>query len=200
MNFDEKGKWRIASGVMGILLLVMGCAGKQRRHPLVTLAGESRPVCKIAVLPFQNQTKFSAAGLILYRIVMAEMANRGDFQIVEEGIVRRILLQGKVYPGQAIGIEIRKMIVEATGVEAFLSGEVEEAIEEKDRVHLAFRMRVQEAKTGRLLWTTYYARSGNEYRTVMHFGKIDTLTGLARQMVEDVLLTWQGKGLGGCGG
>ena len=176
-----------------------GCAGKKRERPQVTLTRKVPPrVCSLAVLPFQNQTKYPAAGLMLYRVFMAELANEAGFHAVEEGMIRRVLLRGKVFPGETISPEIRAMVVKVTGADALLSGEVEEAVEEKDWVHLAFSLRVREARTGRLLWTTYYARNGEDYRTVMHFGKIDTLAGLARQMVMDVLKSWREKGLGGC--
>jgi len=199
MNFRKSGEWQgwICLGML--FLFAAGCAGKKRERPLITLT-EKAPsrVCTVAVLPFQNQTKYPAAGLMLYRVFMAELANYTDFHAVEEGEIRRILLRGKVYPGQAISPEIRGMVAKATGVDALLSGEVQEAMEEKDRVRLAFTLRVREAKTGRLLWTTYYARNGEGYRKVMHFGEIDTLTRLASQMVIDVLKDWHERGLGGC--
>ena len=200
MNFNRKEGRCGRVFLAGMLFLLMtGCAGKKRERPLITLTEKAPPrVCRIAVLPFQNQTKYPAAGLMLYRIFMAELANYTDFHAVEEGEIRRILLRGKVYPGQTISPDIREMIVKATGVDALLSGEVQEAAEERGWVHLAFSLRVREAKTGRLLWTTYYARNGEDYRKVMHFGTIDTLSGLAKRMLDDVLENWHEKGLGGC--
>jgi len=181
------------------MLLVTACAGKKREQPLVTLT-ETPParVCRVAVLPFENQTETTAAGLMLYRIFLSALANSSEFTAVEEGTIRRILLRGKVYPGQPISPEIRDMIIRATRVDALISGEVVEAVEEKDRVHLAFSLRVREGATGRTLWSTYYAKSGEDYRKVMHFGEIDTLTGLASRMVTEILKSWHAKGLGGC--
>ncbi|RTZ90502.1 MAG: hypothetical protein DSY91_06320 [Deltaproteobacteria bacterium] len=197
MNFEGKGAIIIGGCFLGLLLFFSGCAGKQK--PRVSITEESLPrVCRVAVLPFQNQTKTTAAGLMLYRILMAEMARLRNFQVVEEGAVRRILLRGKVYPGQSITPEIREMIMKTLHPDALLSGEVVDVEETSDMVRLAFNLRMRDARTGQLLWTTYYARTGEEYRKVMHFGEIDTLAGLTRQMVFDVLKMWQEKKLGGC--
>lgn len=199
MNFNRNGGRYGRICLAGMLLLVMGCAGKKRELPLVSIT-EKAPfqVCTIAVLPIGNQTKYTAAGLMFYRVLLAEMAKSADFHVIEEGMIRRVLLRGKVYPGQSLAPEIRGMIFKATHADALVSGEVVSAEEEKDRVHLAFNLRVRDARTGHLLWTTYYARSGDDYRKALHFGEIDTLTGLARQMVHDVLKSWHEKGLGGC--
>ena len=198
MNFERKSGLCVTL-FLGVLLIFQGCAGEKRKHPLVSLTAKSMPrVCRIAVLPFQNQTKYPAAGLMLYRIFLSEMAGSREFQVIEEGVIRRILLRGKVFPGRSLTPELQSMIYKATHVDALLSGEIVEAVEEKDRVHLAFELKMREAATGRLLWTTYYAREGEDYRKVMHFGEIDTLTGLARQMVMDVLKSRREKGLGGC--
>ena len=199
MNFKGKGWPYVIFGLVGVLLIFEGCAGKKRERPLVSLTVKSLPqVCSMAVLPFQNQTKYPAAGLMLYRIFLSEMARSKEFHVVEEGMIRRILLRGKVFPGKPLTPELQSMIYKATHVDALLSGEVVVAEEEKDRIYLAFELKVRETETGRLLWTTYYAREGEDYRKVMHFGEIGTLTGLARQMIIDILKSWHEKRLGGC--
>ena len=198
MSFEKTRRVHGIVWGLGMLLFVFGC--RERRRPRVSLTEKALPrVCRVAVLPFRNQTKTAAAGLMLYRIVMAEMTRSGNFTVIEEGMIRRVLLRGKIFPGRPITPEVRDMINKTAHPDALLSGEVVEAVETVEEVLLAFRMRMRDARTGRLLWTTYYARRGEDYRTVMHFGEIGSLTGLARRMILDVLGQWREKGWGGCG-
>ena len=154
MSFEKERRSYGILCSLWVLFLLWGCGGKHL--PQVSLVGKSQhPPCRIAILPFKNQSKYPMAGLMLYRTLMAQMAQSKDFQVIEEGSIRRIFLRGKVYPGQSLSPEIRSMICKITRADALLSGEVLDAEEQSKRVQLAFNLRVRNAQTGHLLWTTY---------------------------------------------
>ncbi len=65
---------------------------------------------------------------------------------------------------------------------------------------LAVSIKILDANTGETLWTTYHRRQGSQFRKVMHFGMVNTITSLAQRVSDEVLEQWFRKGLRGCEG
>ena len=59
---------------------------------------------------------------------------------------------------------------------------------------LTLLLLLKETGTGRTLWKTYYHGNGNDYRKVLHFGVVNTLTKLASLMIQDILERWEAEG------
>lgn len=53
-------------------------------------------------------------------------------------------------------------------------------------------------RNGETLWTTFHRRQGTDYKKSMHFGTIHTVTGLSRQVAEEIINLWFKKGLKQC--
>ncbi|MCK5230037.1 MAG: hypothetical protein KAR13_07215, partial [Desulfobulbaceae bacterium] len=50
-------------------------------------------ICRLAVLPFVNETDFELGGLIFYRIFMSELVSSGNYVVSQEGDIRKIYRQ-----------------------------------------------------------------------------------------------------------
>ncbi len=187
--------WRF----LGLFLLLIGLWGCGSDLPRVDVTrGVSARPCRVAILPFINQTKHPTVARLVYRVLIAQMVETQSFDVVEEGAVRHFLVMERCPLGQEPPARVVRLLGEKTGAQAVISGEILKAKEEGNDVSLAFNIWVRDAKTGRLLWSTYHSREGEEYRKALHFGRIWTLTGLAQKMVSEIVDSWKKRGLGGC--
>ncbi len=198
MKSSKSIKWVLLSP---LLVALLGCG---KRLPLTyesPLAGKVR-VCRVAVLPFTNETTYPLGGTLLYRIFLGEMVATGRFRVVNEGDVRRLMLRQRLMPGETPGKEFYRALVENLGVEALITGRVVEMEEVRKgrgvEPRVAFWLEVRDARSGKVVWSTYSRRRGGDYRKVMHFGVVNTVTALVKKMCDEVLKNWEKEGLGGC--
>ncbi len=169
---------------------------------LAPLPDEGR-VCRIAVLPFSNQTEYPLANTIFYRVFVAELLESGNYLISQEGDVRKIYRQMKVLVGQTPDIEQVRALAGRLGVRLVITGSV---VEMRDKTRYGRKLdptmgvivRILEGETGRTLWTTFVRREGKEYRKVMHFGVINTVSALAKRVSSEILEAWFKEGLQKC--
>lgn len=184
-----------------LCILIAGCGmSKPRLSKLSSLLDGGS--CQVALFPFLNESKYPQGDLVLYRMFASELVRSGKFQVAPEGETRKIFRQMGVLPNSLLDIEQTLIAADRLGAELVVSGtifEMDEDIRYKMVVpSLTFSITIYEAATGRILWTTYHKRRGDDYRRVMHFGMISTLSALARQMSEEVVNLWIEEGLGNC--
>ncbi len=178
------------------IFIICACSSSLPRVDVVR-SGLKHP-CRVIILPFVNQTDNPSIGRFLYRILFSELIESNMFQVVPEGTVRRFMTMERCLIGQPLSPELTKLLAKRTGAEAIISGEVIQVVDRGEDIQLAFNIWVRDIQTGKLLWNTYHRRSGEDYRKALHFGRIYTLTGLAKRMVDEVIKSWQKRGLGGC--
>lgn len=187
---------------LGTLLFVSGCVPSASGPQFQQLNQIPQPICQIAVLPFVNTTDYVQGGTIFYRIFIAELNRLGGFSIAHEGDVRRILRQMKVNPKETPSYEQSQVLADRLGVDAIITGEIvtmddEKGVLETDPL-LAVNLKIQEAGSNRPLITTYHRRRGGDYRKVMHFGLVNTMTSLAVKVSDEILEIWFTEGLKPC--
>ena len=161
------------------------------------------PICRIAVLPFVNHTDYDRGDLLVYRIFVAELNRRQGFTVVQEGDVRRIYRQMQLTPKESPGYEQTLVLADRLGVDALISGEIvamhdEQRMKETEPV-LAVDMKLLPAGATKPWLTSYHRRTGAEYRKVMHFGLVNTMTSLATVVSGEIVDAWLAKGLTPCG-
>jgi hypothetical protein len=64
---------------------------------------------------------------------------------------------------------------------------------------LAVDMKLLPAGATKPWLTSYHRRTGAEYRKVMHFGLVNTMTSLAAVVSGEIVDAWLAKGLTPCG-
>jgi len=183
---------------LGVVLLILltGC-GAHLPQTEISFEGKSRP-CRVAVLPFANESGDFRAGRLVYRVFLSQLALNRSFEVIEEGRIRNFLRLERCLVGKEPPPRVLRSLGDRMGVEAIIGGTVFEAKEDKQGVSLSFFLWVRDANSGKILWSTYHSRRGDDYQKIFHFGRIFTLTKLAEQMVYEVLQDWEKKGLGGC--
>ncbi|NDY41527.1 hypothetical protein G3N55_01490 [Dissulfurirhabdus thermomarina] len=191
-------------GLLGLALLsAPGCSGLPAVHELAPLPAAG--ACRVAVLPFRNETRYPVGAVLVYRVFLAELVQAGRFDVVQEGDVREVLRGHlRLLPGQDPLWEHMPILHDRLGADLVVSGRVME-MDDQGRGGgvnpvLAIRLEIRDGASGRLLWETYHRRDGQHYRKVLHFGLINSMTALARQMAREVLDEWTKRGLRGCTG
>ncbi len=155
---------------------------------------EGKKIQSVAVLPFLNNSSFDQGGTVVQRIFASELEKADDISVCMEGDIRGIYRELRIFSYQLPDIEQRRILGSRLGADVLISGSVEEMDENSSGKYinpvLALGLRAYDAESGRTVWTTYYKREGRDYRTVMHFGLINTISGLTREMSGEILQEW----------
>lgn len=195
------GKLFFLGGLLFLLGSLCGC-GVERPYQQEFSVNPYTQSCNIALLPFVNKSKFAQAEQIFYRIFMTELVGYGKWRIALEGDVRKIYRQLHLRPWEQPSPEQLRIIASRLGVERLIGGDVlamdEQLGKEFVNPSLEVQIRVYDGGTGRLLFATLHRREGSEYRTMMHFGLINSVTSLARRVTQEILVLWEKKGFGPC--
>lgn len=189
--------------VLVCALVVAACVSSSPPDVQCLLKTPPRSICRIAVLPFVNHTGYSQGDLMLYRIFVAELNRRGGFTVIQEGDVRKIFRQMQLNPMESPGYEQTLVLADRLGVDAMISGEIvtmeEEAGMRETKPVLAVDMKVLPAGATRPWLTVHHRRTGAEYRKLLHFGLVNTMTSLAVLVSDEILDIWFAQGLTPCG-
>lgn len=187
-----------------VWLLVSACSLKD--SPTVLKQGplpDGGKICRVAVLPFINQTEYREGDDIFGRVFISELVNSGNYQVAQEGDVRKFYQQMKMLPNRALSGEQLRALADMLGVQIVVAGTIVE-MQDKGRFgqrldpSIAVVSRIIEGASGRTLWVTYNRREGMQYRQIMHFGLVNSVTSLARRVSAEILEAWHKEGFLKC--
>ncbi len=195
---------RLAALVMlALTALLAGCAAGngpqlQQMSPLPEVA-----VCRVAVLPFQNDSEFLAADAVIAKVVSARLQQSTDYLLAQDGDVYKAYRQLGLLPGMVPDLEQLQIIADRVDARLLFTGIVLEMREDRGdhgsvNPVIVLEMQIRDGRSGEVLWTTFHRREGADYNKTMHFGSIYTITGLGRRMVDEIITLWLKKGLIQC--
>ncbi len=177
--------------IVGVLVLTCSCASK--RVPVNYVLNLQHKIFKVAILPFKNYTKNTTISRVIYRELLNKLVQSKYFTVIEEGEIRNFYIKNKIYPGEYPSYSAFVSLKRKTGVNVVVSGEVLKADSRRGSLNIALLLWVRDITTGKLLWTTYYNKSAEEYGKILGFGKIYSLAELAERMIDDILIVWEKK-------
>ncbi|BCA79349.1 hypothetical protein [Desulfuromonas sp. AOP6] len=162
-------------------------------------------VCRIAVLPFLNESREKEAGDLMYRIFLNELTAAGIGEVVSEGDVRQFMVLFRQLPQDfhATSSPIMAQLMEHFDVDAIVRGRIaeygtESAGQDANIPYVALQVEMVSAKDGARLLSTFHRRGGNDYRKALHFGVVRTKTGLFAKVSKEVIDNWRVKGEFSC--
>lgn len=149
------------SPLVELAVLLSACGGPtQFLHPLADLA----PIEKVAVLPFENMTTDRTAGEKVYALFMIELLAVGAFEVVEPGLVRKVLKDNRLESVAAMTPADMKKVAEALGANGLFAGTVVEFAEARagnvTAPEVTVQLRLLESQTGATVWAASKTRSG----------------------------------------
>lgn len=193
-------------------LLFYGCGPRLAILPAlpdanqVPLLRKSSPLpaggaCRVAVLPFINDSGFPQAGTIFADIFAAQLHSSGDYLLLQQGDILKIYQQLQLLPGVAPSLEDMQIIAGRIDAQILITGVILEVVENGGgNVKIVVEVEVRDGVSAETLWTTFHRRLGTDYTLTMHFGTIFSVTGLTRQMSKEIINLWLKKGFSQCNG
>lgn len=191
----------MTGGALLCLGLLGGCAGSR---PHLQEFSVARPVqaCSVGVLPLLNRSGYNQGDKVIYRLLLAELVQKRPWRLALEGDVRMIYRELRLRPWVQPSPEQMRIIASRLGVNLLVGGEILEMEEQGEGARLNPRLKIQlqvyDGRDGTLLWSTYHARQGSDYRTLMHFGLSNTVSALGKKMIKEILTLWEEEEMVAC--
>lgn len=184
-----------------LFLLLTGCAEKYPRLEVIAPLPDG-PSCRVAILPFAYQGDFPRGENILYKAVVAEMAAVPGFDVVAEGDVLQLYNQFRLFPKDQPNEEQLLLLAQRLGAETLVLGNILRMVEMDSggevSTELTLVLNLHAGDSGKLLWSTYHKRRGEDYRNVLHYGRVNSMSGLARRMTNEIITIWIENGMKQC--
>jgi len=202
MNGWNLFKKQLMQFVLPVLSLALMSACADRQREFQRLESEIEPICSVAVLPFVNESRFDQGEIAVQRIMVAGLTEVPVLKIAGEGDVRALYRELRIFPGEQPDVEQMQIIGSRLEVQALVAGKIIEMAEERKGGEinpvLEIHLQVFDADSGQTMWKTYHRRRGRDFRKLMHFGLINTVSELAKVMAEEIYLEWQSEGFAQC--
>jgi len=184
--------------------LLTACAGKPPTTTEVPGQHKSAGFCRITVLPFANDTDEPRLGLIAEKICQTELLQR-EAQVVNEADVRLFLHKRQVFTSELTqhgSTELYAALAKELKTQGIIRGRILTLDEEKKQGEIVpvitLQLELINAMDGQLIVSSFLRRSGEDYRTILHYGVIRTRSELIRQILAEIFNDWIARGVVSC--
>jgi len=181
--------FRLPTALCLLLLALLSCAHPPRIYlrPQTDLSEFKR----IAVLSFDNLSGEEDAGEKITEIFTVELLRMGSFSVAEPGRVKKAVMEKRIRTTRDMDIEAVRWLGESLEVDLILAGSVldfsaEESAGKKVPMVTVISRLVQ-AESGVTVWTAYQSRQGDDKESLFGWGRITSLSELARLAVSEML-------------
>ncbi len=107
------------------LSFLSACGGtKSLPHLQQTSALPAKNICNIAVVPFLNESSYKQGGFIVYRVFMSELTRVGGYNVVQEGDIREMYRQMKIYPNRLPNYDQITILGNRLAAEVLVTGRI----------------------------------------------------------------------------
>ena len=145
----------------------------------------------LAVIPFDNNSGEPDAGRKVGNLLLTELVQKEMFRIADMGEVENSLRRLRIRTAAEMDLSKLKSLGEQLGVQVVIIGSVYEYDLRQVRSGtvpvVALSARMLDVQTGEILWAVSHTRDGDDWETVFGFGRIISLSRLARIVVSEVL-------------
>jgi len=156
-----------------LILLVSGC-GHTLERDYVESESAINEIKTVAVMPFENLTKFPDAGEIVAELFTTELYQSTHFKILDRNQAKRIMREKKITPPQVIDRLFAQKIGKVLEVDGVFIGSVSEywyRLEKKTRrpageePAVGINARLIDVDSGDVVWASSHSRSSHDVLT-----------------------------------
>jgi hypothetical protein len=159
-------------------------------HGVAPKFPDGKETVSVAVLPFRNESTRRNAGEILALHFTRELSNSGNFEVVEPGEVRQVLLRSRTIMEGGLSLPQADILHAALDVDLVLTGivmEYQDFIGGYGNPKVEFSMRVFDMKTRQIVWSSFSYNEGDDGVFFFNLGKVNTAHEMASGMVRSVV-------------
>lgn len=149
--------------------------------------GTSRPIPRIAVLPFTNRTGRRNAGELVALHLVNRLADRGDVEVVEPGLVRTVLLKLRLIPAGGISYAQSDVLRETLGADYLVNGDVldyADGVGEGAPPTVDFTVQLLDTAARRVVWSSFSHNTGTDRVWFFDRGHLRSAAALGSAMAE----------------
>lgn len=186
---------------VGVCFLA-GCAPAP--DSVYTVPKPQTRLCRVALLPLLNESEDFTATALCYRTMLTELMAAPEVQISNPTDMKNILRRREIFPSSiyAASPQVLEEIAAELDVDGYIRGKIltyeQRHVGRSGKVpYISLQLELLQTD-GSLVSQLFYARSGDEYRSLMHYGVIRTYTGLLARMMEEIIQRWDEQGQIGC--
>lgn len=144
----------------------------------------------IAVLPFVNQGERRNAGELMTLHFLRELHKRGNFQVIEPGVLREEMLRHRVLLPQGASMDTAELLFAKLKADLLLTGKVIEYQDFRGSEGVPtvwFSVQMIERQSREVVWASQSSNKGDEGVFFFDLGRIRTAHGLAVHMAGKVV-------------
>ncbi len=147
---------------------------------------------RVAVFPFHNNTTATEASEVVTAALIAQLVESGRFQVEFPGNIKSFLVSERIVVRTGIDLDTIKLMGKRLDVDAVFLGRVDEYVgtDEGRRAVVpvvAVSSRMVDTRDGRILFMADYRKTGDDYISVLDFGKIRSVGELTKRVVGDII-------------
>jgi len=147
---------------------------------------------KVAVFPFHNNTTMAEASEVVTAALIARLVEGGRFQVEFPGNIKSFLVSERIVVRTGIDLDTIKLMGKRLGVDAIFLGQVDEYVggDEGRRAVVpvvSVSLREVDTREGRILFMADHRKTGDDYISVLDFGKIRSVGELTKKVVGEIV-------------
>jgi hypothetical protein len=146
-----------------------------------------KETCRIAVLPFYNESTRRNAGEIMALHLIHRLSEPGNFDVIEPGEVRKALLMSRTIMESGLSLAQGEVLRTLLDADLVLTGDVVSYSDYSGpygNPEVNFSMRVFDMRSKRVTWTSISHNRGDDGVFFFDMGKVNTAHALASTMAR----------------
>jgi len=153
-----------------LMFMISGCGHALQRNYLKS-PSDIHSIKSVAVLPFENLTKFPDAGQIVATLFTTELYQSTDLKIIDRNQARRIMRENKIGAPKVIDRRLAQKIGKLLEVDGVFVGSVSEYWYRLDRRNyrdqgdepaVGINARLVDVASGEVIWASSHSRSSQD--------------------------------------
>jgi polysaccharide biosynthesis protein PelC len=165
---------KVSVFVISVLVLIVSGCGHTLERNYVQSESSIGEIKSVAVMPFENLTKFPDAGEIVSELFTSELYQSTHFKIMDRNQAKRMMREKKITPPQVIDRRFAQNIGKVLEVDGVFIGSVSEywyRLEKKKRQQageepaVGINARLIDVSSGDVVWASSHSRSSHDVLT-----------------------------------
>jgi len=186
-------------------LALVSCSAFGSGKTITRVAGgELRSkVCRVVLLPFVNESRSEQLDVQAYRVFLAEVVKSGIFTVIPEGDIKDFFYRNRIgqqtiWDRKLIAILSQQLDVDGAIVVFIRDSNLARGSYGSKQTFISLQVELHDARSGKLILSSFLRRRGSDYTKVLHFGVVDTVSGLLQRMFREIIEKWEEEGVSGC--